>query len=47
MVFALQGDLWYTAVGAMQSCEGSAALYSSRDFLSWSAVGDWATQVHA
>jgi sucrose-6-phosphate hydrolase SacC (GH32 family) len=43
----MQDGLWHTVVGAMQSCQGSAALYSSPDFRSWRADGAWATQVRA
>ncbi len=33
------GGVWFTAVGALDDCVGSAALYSSPDLTSWTYAG--------
>ncbi|CAL8464935.1 g4470 [Coccomyxa elongata] len=39
-----QDGLWYTVIGSMESCFGTAALYSSPDFQTWQPAGQWASQ---
>lgn len=42
---AAQDGLWYTVIGSLESCFGTAALYSSPDFQTWQPAGQWASQV--
>ncbi|EIE20550.1 hypothetical protein COCSUDRAFT_67413 [Coccomyxa subellipsoidea C-169] len=39
-----QDGLWYTVIGSLESCFGTAALYSSPDFQTWQPAGQWASQ---
>lgn len=40
------GGVWFTAVGALDDCVGSAALYSSPDLTSWTYAGACKRQQH-
>ena len=41
----LQDGLWHTAIGTMESCLGTAALYTSPDYKTWTSSGTWTDQV--
>ena len=41
----VQDGLWHTAIGALESCLGAAALYTSPDFQTWTPAGTWTDQV--
>ena len=41
----MQDGLWHTVLGTMESCLGTAALYTSPDFKTWTSAGAWTDQV--